>query len=222
VSIGGAPGRHVGAGGTALLPELEDFDMAISLFQSITVDGVMQGFGRPDEDTRGGFPHGGWGDGYADDVSMQFAGEQIAQGRGLLFGRRTYEDVLGFWTAAPQPNPFTDVLVRTRKYVVSRSADTVLEHPHSVLLAGDAVATVGALQSDGAEDLTVMGSGELVRALHAAGLIDEYVLQIHPIVLGQGTRLFGQGDRTDLVLERAIPTTTGVIIAQYRAARSPR
>jgi dihydrofolate reductase len=200
----------------------KDSDMAISLFQSITLDGVMQGYGRPDEDTRGGFAHGGWGDGYSDDVSMQFAGEQMARGRSLLFGRRTYEDVLGFWTAAPQPNPFTDVLVNTRKYVVSRSSGTVLDHPNSVLLVGEAVATVAAHQRDAGEELTIMGSGEVVRALHEAGLIDEYVLQIHPIVLGQGTRLFQAADRTDLVLERTVPTTTGVIIAQYRAARSRR
>jgi dihydrofolate reductase len=202
--------------------EEESATMAISLFQSVTLDGVMQGFGRPDEDTRGGFTHGGWGDGYSDDVSMQFAGEQMAKGRALLFGRRTYEDVLGYWTAAPQPNPFTDVLVNTRKYVASRSTDTVLEHPNSVLLAGEVAETVTALQSDAGEDLTIFGSGAVVRCLHEAGLIDEYVLQIHPIVLGQGTRLFGAGDRTDLVLERTVPTTTGVIIAQYRAARSPR
>jgi dihydrofolate reductase len=196
--------------------------VAISLFQSITLDGVMQGYGRPDEDTRGGFVHGGWGDGYSDEVSMRFAGEEISKGRALLFGHRTYDDVLGFWTRAPQPNPFTDVLVNTPKYVVSRSAGTVLDHPNSVLVAGPAEQTVAALRQDSGEDLTVMGSGELVRCLHQAGLIDEYVLQIHPIVLGQGTRLFGAGDRTDLVLERTIPTTTGVIIAQYRAARSPR
>jgi dihydrofolate reductase len=196
--------------------------MAISLFQSVTLDGVMQGYGRPDEDTRGSFTHGGWGGGYQDDVSMQFAGEQMAKGAALLFGRRTYEDVLGFWTTAPQPNPFTDVLVNTRKHVVSRSAGTVLDYPNSVLLAGEAVETVAALRQEADQDLTVMGSGELVRALHAAQLIDEYVLQVHPIVLGTGTRLFGAGERTDLVLERAIPTTTGVIITQYRAARQPR
>jgi dihydrofolate reductase len=193
--------------------------MAISLFQSVTLDGVMQGYGRPDEDPRGGFPHGGWGAGYQDDVSMQFAAEGMARGGPLLFGRRTYEDVLGSWSTAPQPNPFTDVLLGTPEYVVSRSADTQLAHPKSVLLAGEAVQTVAALRQQLGEDLTVMGSGELVRSLHRAGLIDQYVLQIHPIVLGQGTWLFDGGHRTDLVLERSVPTTTGVIIAQYRAAR---
>ncbi|WBQ07933.1 dihydrofolate reductase family protein [Kribbella sp. CA-293567] len=196
--------------------------MAITAFQSVTLDGVMQGLGRPDEDTRGDFTHGGWGNGYQDEVSMQFASDGMAEGGALLFGRRTYDDLLGFWTTTPDPNPFTDVLVNTRKYVASRSKDTVLDHPNSVLLAGEAAETVMAVEQDTAEDLTIMGSGEVARALHKAGLIDRYVLQIHPIVLGSGTRLFGADDRTDLVLERSVTTTTGVVIAQYRATRSRR
>lgn len=103
--------------------------------------------------------------------------------------------------------------------MVSRSAGTALGHPNSVLLVGEAVATVAAVAPDAGADLTIIGSGELVRSLHQAGLIDRYVLQIHPIVLGSGTRLFGVGDRVDLILERTVTTTTGVIIAQYRTAR---
>lgn len=190
--------------------------MTITAFESITLDGVMQGLGRADEDTRGGFAHGGWGDGYQDEVSMGFAGEGMAAGGALLFGHRTYDDLLGHWTATPEPNPFTDVLLKSTKYVVSRSADTELAYPNSVLLAGDATRTVADLD----EDVTVMGSGELVRSLHAAGLVDHYVLMVHPIVLGSGTRLFGPADRADLVLERSIPTTTGVIIAHYRVRRT--
>ena len=83
------------------------------------------------------------------------------------------------------------------KYVVSRSADTTLAYPNSTLLAGDAVETVGALKRQVADDLTILGSGELVRALHAGGLIDRYILQIHPIVLGSGRRLFGEADRIE-------------------------
>ncbi|WP_457965945.1 hypothetical protein M1E17_05330 [Arthrobacter sp. D1-29] len=94
----------------------------ISVFQSVTLDGVMQGPGRPDEDTRGGFNHGGWANGYQDEVSMQFAGEGMSSGGSLLFGRRTYEDLLGIWSTTPDPNPFTDVLLNSRKYVVSCSA----------------------------------------------------------------------------------------------------
>ena len=189
----------------------------ISIFESITLDGIMQGPGRADEDTRGGFPHGGWGDGYADEVSMQFVGEKMSGVGAMLFGRRTYEDLLGYWTTRPESNLFTDALVRTPKYVVSRSVDTVLGYSGSTLLAGEAVETVAALKEGGEEDLTILGSGELVRALHAARLIDTYVVQIHPIALGSGTRLFGADDRLDLALERAVPTTTGVLIAQYAA-----
>ena len=187
----------------------------ISVFQSVTLDGVMQGPGRPDEDTRGGFNHGGWTNGYQDSVSMEFAAEGMAAGGSLLFGHRTYKDLLGFWTTTPEPNPFTSVLLNSQKYVVSRSSDTVLDYPNSTLLAGEAAQTVAALHEDDDGDLTILGSGELVRTLQADGLIDEYILQIHPILLGSGTRLFDESQRVDLILERSITTTTGVIIAQY-------
>ena len=90
-------------------------------------------------------------------------------------------------------------------------------YPNSHLLAGDAAGTVGRLRDGDDLDLTILGSGELVRSLHAAGLIDRYILLIHPIVLGSGTRLFGpSGSRRSAALERALPTTTGVVIASYR------
>lgn len=188
----------------------------ISVFQSVSLDGVMQGPGRADEDTRHGFAHGGWAAGYQDEVSMQFAAEGMSGDGALLFGRRTYADMLGFWTTTPEPNPFTDVLTATPKFVVSRSPDTDVPYPHSRLLAGEATETVPALLHEVDEDLTIMGSGELVRSLHAAGLIDEYILQIHPLLLGTGTRLFGDGgDFRGLTLQRSLTTTTGVIIAQY-------
>jgi dihydrofolate reductase len=189
----------------------------ITAFENITLDGVLQGPGGADEDTRGGFADGGWAHGYADEVSMQFAGEGMSRSGGLLFGRRSYESLLHFWTTTPEPNPFTDVLVNSPKYVVSRSADVSLDYPSSTLLPGDAAKTVAALKKEVELDLTILGSGELVRALHAARLVDSYVLQIHPIVLGSGTRLFGAADRVDLTLERSLTTTTGVLIAQYAA-----
>jgi dihydrofolate reductase len=189
----------------------------ITIFENVTLDGVLQAPGGTDEDTRGGFGHGGWAHGYDDEVSMQFAGEGMSGSGGMLFGRRTYDHLVGHWTTTREPNPFTEVLVNSPKYVVSRSTETALPYPNSTLLAGDAVASVRTLKEQIDDDLTVLGSGELVRALHAARLIDSYVLQIHPIVLGSGTRLFGPADRLDLTLERSIPTTTGVLIAQYRA-----
>lgn len=193
----------------------------ISVTQSVTLDGVMQGPGRPDEDTRGGFTEGGWAAGYQDEVSAAFMGEGMARGGAMLFGRRTYDDLLSHWTAVTEENPFTDYLSQVRKYVVSRTPGTLLGYPASTLLAGDAVETVARLAADLGPDLTltVLGSGELVRSLHAAGLVDEYVLQVHPLVLGSGTRLFGDGTRADLALERSVTTTTGVVIAQYSVVR---
>ena len=187
---------------------------AITAFESVTLDGVMQAPGRPDEDTRGGFPYGGWAVPYQDEVAMQFAGEGMSQGGALLFGRRTYDDLLGFWTTTPEPNPFTEVLVGTPKYVVSRNRELRLEHPNSTLLAGDATETVAELRETLDGGITVLGSGELVRALLGAGLVDRLVLMQHPLVLGTGTTLFGPA-RVELELQRSVPTTTGVIIAQY-------
>ncbi|TRW47050.1 deaminase [Georgenia yuyongxinii] len=190
----------------------------ISAVESITLDGVMQAPGRADEDTRGGFVHGGWAAPYADHVAMEFLGQGMGgAGDAMLFGRRTYEDVLHRWTTTTEPNPFTDVLVKTPKLVVSRSSGTVLEYPNSRLLAGEALHTVAQAAADVGGTLVVLGSGELVRALHAAGLVDEYVLQIHPIVLGSGTRLFADGERANLTLVRSVTSTTGVLLAKYAA-----
>jgi dihydrofolate reductase len=192
-------------------------DMAsISVFLNVTLDGVMQSPGRPQEDVRGGFADGGWANGYQDEVSMSSATEGMSHEGAMLFGHRTYNDLLEFWTSTPEPNPFTDVLVGRTKYVVSRSADTTLDYPNSTLLAGEAADTVAELRATSDLDLTILGSGELVRALHAAGLIDYYQLMIHPIVMGSGTRLFGDADRVNLDLEQCTPTTTGVIIATYK------
>ena len=189
----------------------------ISVFESVTLDGVLQGVGRADEDTRGGFDHGGWGDGFADEVIGRFVGSRMGGTGALLFGRRTYEDLLDHWTSVPDPNPFTEVLVSQRKYVASREAATELAYPNSTLLTGDVSEAAAQLKRDVEGTITVLGSGELVRSLHAGGLVDEYVLLIHPIVLGSGTRLFGEGDRADLVLEESVTSTTGVVIACYRA-----
>src|SRR5215203_4302250 len=101
----------------------------IILFQSVTLDGVMQAPGRADEDTRGGFIEGGWAAPYHDDVAMRFDGERMSMARAMLFGRRTYDDVLGFWTTTLDANPFTEALVASPKYVASRDPGTELAYP---------------------------------------------------------------------------------------------
>lgn len=188
----------------------------ITAFESITLDGVMQAPGRPDEDTRGGFSHGGWATGFNDETMMTFAGSSMGETRALLFGRRTYGDTLGFWTSTPAPNPFTELLVNQQKYVTSRTDGTELAYPNSTLLSGEAGETVARLRDQVDGVLTVLGSGELVRSLHAAGLVDEYVLQIYPIVLGTGTRLFGAVERAALTLTESVTTSTGVVLARFR------
>jgi dihydrofolate reductase len=185
---------------------------------NLTLDGVMQAPGRPDEDRRGGFEHGGWALPYFDAVSAGAAAEGMANMPALLFGRRTYEDFYSVWPKRTG-NPFTEVLNNSRKYVVSRTLDEPLPWMNSTLLKGDAPATVAALREEPGENLVILGSGELVRSLMPHGLIDEYVLSIHPLVLGSGRRLFPDaGARAALRLMDSKTTSTGVVIATYRPA----
>jgi dihydrofolate reductase len=189
----------------------------ISTFTHLTLDGVMQAPGHPDEDRRDGFDLGGWEPPYADEVLGRFAAQGMSKNGALLFGRRTYEHFASVWPNAPQPNPFTDVLNRTQKYVASRTLGEPLPWQNSILLAGDAAETVAELKRTSDADLVVLGSGELLRSLIAAALVDELVLLIHPLVLGTGRRLFVDGGPSaSLELADTTVTTTGVIIATYR------
>ena len=189
----------------------------VVVLENLTLDGVMQGPGRPDEDTRDGFAHGGWAGPYNDAVKGQAMGEGMSKGADLLFGRRTYEDFFAVWPKRTD-NPFTPVLDAARKYVASRTLTEPLPWQNSVLLHGDAADAVARLKQDDGLDLLVMGSGVLAESLRRRGLVDEYILMIHPLVLGTGRRLFGDGDMSSLTLVKSVPTTTGVIIATYRAA----
>ena len=192
----------------------------IVVVENITLDGVMQAPGGKDEDTRGDFRHGGWATPYGDRVMAEKMGAGLGTGGTMLFGRRTYEQFYGFWSRQTDGNPYTEALNRNRKYVASRAGTEALSWENSTLLPGEAATTVAALKQETEGDLVVLGSGELVRSLRAAGLIDTYVLSIYPLTLGTGTRLFAEGDTAygQLELVEALPTTTGVIIATYRPA----
>jgi dihydrofolate reductase len=187
----------------------------IVAFTSVTLDGVMQAPGRPDEDTRGGFEHGGWAAPYSDDEMNKVAGESMASTGALLFGRRTYEDFYGFWPNQ-KDNPFTEVLNNSQKYVASRSLQEPLPWQNSTLLKGDATDAVSGLRAEPGKDIVILGSGDLVRSLLPRGLIDRFVLLIHPLVLGTGQRLFGH-DHTMAAFRPVGNTTTpkGVIVATY-------
>jgi dihydrofolate reductase len=189
----------------------------VIVFESLTLDGVMQAPGRPDEDRRGGFEHGGWAQPYYDPVMGRVAGEGMAKGGSLLLGRRTYEDFASFWPNQTDDNPFTPVLNNAQKYVASTTLEEPLPWVNSTLLKGDAAEAVAKLKEELVQDLVVLGSGELVHSLARGKFVDEYVLLIHPLVLGTGRRLFSdEGSFTELRLLDTKTTTTGVVIVTYR------
>jgi len=189
----------------------------IVVINHLTLDGVMQAPGRPDEDRRGSFEHGGWAVPRNDEVMGAELGARMGAGGGLLLGRRSYEDMLSYWNTQPD-SPFTNALNTTQKYVASRTLREPLPWPNSTLLEGDVADAVAELRKQAGGDLGIMGSGELIQTLMRANLIDEYMLLIHPLVLGTGRRLFTDGSppaSLQLVGE-ATTTTTGVVIATYQ------
>jgi dihydrofolate reductase len=200
----------------------------VVVVENVTLDGVMQAPGGADEDARGGFRYGGWAHRYADRVMAETMSRGMSDGDGgggggaggMIFGRRTYEQFHGFWSKQTDGNPYTEVLNRRHKYVASRRLTEPLVWENSSLLEGDPVAAVAALKRDLDGDLVALGSGELVRSLIGAGLVDVLTLSIHPLTLGSGTRLFAEGATGygEWALIDTVTTTTGVIIANYRPA----
>jgi dihydrofolate reductase len=190
----------------------------IVVLNHITLDGVMQGPGRPEEDTRDGFEHGGWSMADNDDVMGQVMGVRLAESGGLLLGRRSYEDMLGYWNTTD--SPFKDALNNAPKYIASHTSEP-LSWPNSTLLTGDVPKAVSELKKKPGGDLHIMGSGVLIQSLMPHGLIDEYVLLIHPLVLGSGHKLFQDGSPlTRLRLVDSVATTKGVMIATYQLAEA--
>lgn len=192
----------------------------IIAIENVTLDGVMQAPAAPDEDTRGGFPYGGWGQPYGDEISMQKAREGMASEGAMLFGRVTYERFLKVW-AGRKDNPFSPVLDARHKYVVSTTLTEPLAWQNSTLVGDDVIAAVRELKERAPEEnLGLLGSGVLLRSLLAADLVDELQLSIAPLVLGTGTRLFAEhGPHLRLRLTESVTTTTGVMLATYRRGR---
>lgn len=190
--------------------------MKVVVINHLSLDGVMQAPGRADEDTRGDFEHGGWALPYGDAVMGEAMGARMAQGGGLLLGRRTYEDLLSYWNTRPD-SPFMDALNNSPKYIPSTTLAESLPWPNSTLLKGDIADAVGDLKARPGRDLHILGSGALIQSLRGHDLIDEYLLTIHPLVLGTGRRLFADGGPfCALHLIDSTTTTTGVVIATYQ------
>jgi dihydrofolate reductase len=185
--------------------------------EHLTLDGVVQAPGHPDEDRRDGFEHGGWANERQDPAMQEAMGARMSSAWALLAGRTTYERFADYWPKQ-EANPFTEALNRVRKYVASTTLTEPLQWQNSVLLKGDVAGAVATLKEELDENLVVFGSGVLVRSLMSRDLVDEFLLLIHPIVLGSGRRLFAdtRSNPSAFELVDSATTGTGVIIATYR------
>jgi dihydrofolate reductase len=197
----------------------ERFEMGrVIVTNHVTLDGVMQSPAAADEDVRDGFERGGWAANDTDEVMGRKMAEGMARDGSLVLGRRTYEHFAAVWPNR-QDNPYTEVLNNSQKYVASRTLQEPLPWMNSALLEGDAADAVAKLKAPPGKDLGILGSGELIESLRARNLIDEYVLLIHPVVVGSGRRLFPRGGAfSALRLVDTVTTTTGVVIATYESA----
>jgi dihydrofolate reductase len=183
----------------------------------VTLDGVMQAPGSADEDTRDGFSRGGWAAPYSVEEMGKKMGERMTGDYAWLFGRRSYEGLLAAWNA--RGGPFKDALNNTHKYVASSRSSAELNWPNSTLLTGDVPSAVAELKNTFESNLVILGSGVLIGSLIGAGLIDEYLLMIAPLVLGSGRRLFADGVQASLRLLDCTATSTGAIVASYEPVR---
>jgi dihydrofolate reductase len=198
--------------------------MKLTTTTMVTVDGVMQGLGGPDEDRRGGFERGGWVAPLFDNEAGTFLNQVYPRADAFLFGRRTYEIFAGSWGVMPDPgsNPIAAALNTRPKYVAS----TTLTEPrwaNTTVLSGDLAAAVGELKAKRGGELQVHGSGDLIRWLFDNQLVDEITLLVCPVIVGQGTRLFpdtGPDTALDLVKSRSTPS--GVTIQVYRPTGRPQ
>jgi dihydrofolate reductase len=183
----------------------------------MSLDGVVQAPGAPDEDTTGGFKHGGWHMRYFDDLSQQKVLEGFSETGGMLLGRRTYEIFAAYWPNAPEEEQVIAEPMNTLpKYVASRTLKDPLEWQNSRVLQGDLADAVNALKQEEGKDLHVIGSTKLVQSLIANDLVDELRLMIDPVVLGGGKSIFPEdGTLKSLRLVESQPTTTGAILATY-------
>lgn len=179
----------------------------------LTLDGVMQAPGGKSEDTEDGFEYGGWQMGYFDEVGGQAVVEVYNAADTLLLGRKTYDIFAGYWPTSKE-EPFSSMLNGMKKYVASKTLKT-LSWQNSFLLK-DVVADIKKLKEENGKNILVAGSGDFAQTLMKNGLVDEYALFIHPLTLGKGKRLFGEGSPMQkLSLKNSKVTKTGIFIATY-------
>jgi dihydrofolate reductase len=186
----------------------------------LTLDGVMQGPGGPEEDRSGGFDHGGWLVPYFDDLMGQVMIDWIRRADGLLLGRKTYEIFAAHWPYVTGDDPIAAKFNSVRKHVVSRTLDRV-DWNNSTLVKGDVVEGIRRLKGQPGSELQVHGSGELIQTLLQHHLIDEFRLWIFPVLLGTGKRLFANGTMpARLKLVETKTSSTGVVLQVHQSAGS--
>ena len=186
----------------------------IAVLSFVTLDGVMQAPGGPDEDPSGNFKHGGWSVGYWDDVMGKVMAEQMGHPYGLLLGRKTYEIFAAYWPKAKDV-PGADGLNKARKYVVSKTPRK-LDWNNSVLVTGNIPEEIKKLKRVDGPELQVHGSSNLIQTLLKNDLVDEFRLKIYPVSIGHGKRLFGDGTiPASFKLLESVTSPSGVIIATY-------
>jgi len=182
----------------------------------MSLDGVVQSPGHPEEDTEGGFRHGGWQREYVDDVLGAAAADGMPATDAYLFGRKTYEAMAAYWPTVSDADPYARHLNATPKYVASKTLRTV-GWTGAAIIDGDVPEAVAELKRRDGGNLAVLGSASLVRTLLAHDLVDELFLTILPIVIGSGKRLFGETDGpAKLSLVASKPTSTGGVMLTYR------
>ena len=191
--------------------------MKLTMQTFLTLDGVLQAPGGPDEDTDSGFEHGGWSFAYGDEDFGASVVEWMSRGDAVLLGRKTYEIFASYWPLQTHPdNPVAGQLNSLPKYVASTTLASV-DWNNSTLLGSDVVSEVAKLKERPGRELQVHGSGQLAQTLIDADLVDEYLLYIHPVHLGSGKKLFREGaPARSLKLVDSKTTGAGVIIARYQ------
>ena len=184
----------------------------------VTLDGVMQAPGGPEEDDEGGFAYGGWSVNYWDDQMGQVMGEATSRPFAMVLGRRTYDIMAAYWPTAPEEEG-GKVFNDATKYVASRSRPDLEAWSNSVLIEGDAADGLAALKREDGPELQVHGSANLIQTLLRHNLVDQYRLWVFPVVIGSGRRLFADGTiPAGLKLVDHTVSSTGVVIGTYEPA----
>lgn len=190
----------------------------IIVHEFITLDGVIQAPGGAEEDTEGGFVHGGWTMPYwHDDIGAHFD-QAMKQADALLLGRKTWQTHGGAFDPMPAGDPFGDVMNGLQKYVVSTTLKSAAAWRNSTLISGNIVEAVRQLKQQPGKNIVIDGSSVLIHTLAQNDLVDEYGLHVYPLVLGSGKRLFPPGKRLNLKLVECQPLPTGVVFQRYRRA----